>query len=129
MRTYNADSCRAAFVRVQASRRSDSWLCECVQEGLQGNYDVIPGLAEFITKGSPDALEAEWRSLDDCTSSAARQLEEVCRTSPGEFEILALHLLQACCKRARVAFDSKFECSVIVPDDLRAFKIANNELQ
>lgn len=137
IRTYNTDSCRADFVNlVGGGRRSGSWLCECQQRfdvlpnGAEfiTRYDVLPGVAEFITKGTREATNEEWALLDACTGPASIQLKEVCAASPGDFEILSLHLLQACCKRVRVAFKSKFECAVVVPDDLRAFKIANNDL-
>lgn len=126
--TYDKSNCTARFARLNdpaSSRVSGSWLCECVQGP---GYDVISGIAEYFTRGDPETSIAEWQRIRECTEIAEQQLREVCFESPGDFEILSFHLLQACCKRDRVDSNTKFECQVVAPNDVGKFKIANNDL-
>eukprot|EP00177_Eucheuma_denticulatum_P005657 GFKZ01010298.1.p1 GENE.GFKZ01010298.1~~GFKZ01010298.1.p1 ORF type:complete len:269 (+),score=13.23 GFKZ01010298.1:130-936(+) len=99
------------------------WICSCLQS--DGEFRVVPGRAQFLTNQSPTGARRELTFLGRCTGEENREeLERVCRETPGDFEILALQLLQVCCKRSRVMFEEKFECAALVPDDVTPIKVA-----
>lgn len=76
----------------------------------------------FIT-GELGGFQKELALLRKCTEDEAEvRLQRVCRESPGDYLTLALHIIQTCCKRARVNARTKFICEAIVPRDLSSYK-------
>ncbi|KAI0560854.1 hypothetical protein FGB62_99g15 [Gracilaria domingensis] len=106
------------------------WLCECEQPGATEKYsfDVVVGRGNFTTDASPTDQVKELDELQRCTAVASEQLEEVCFNAPGDFDLVALHLLEACCKRARVLSDAKLQCTTLIPDDVNALKVQRDPL-
>lgn len=118
--TFNKDRCAATFRTAFFGGFESVWLCGCQEtEG----FFVAAGRARLVTTGAPRAVKKELNFLEICTANAKPQLSQVCQNTPEDFELLALQLMQVCCKRARVNFDKKkFECEAAVPSDVSGLK-------
>lgn len=121
---YNPSTCQSRFVRFIGANTGGVWICRCPQEDREEGFQVVSGRAQFLTDVSPIGSVEEVSFLQNCTGRTNKnQLQQVCRQSPGDFELLGLQLLQVCCKRARTRFDAKFRCAAIVPGDVTPLKV------
>lgn len=120
-RNFRRDRCFAFFVSYIGREVGGLWVCECVQP----RYSVISGRAFFSTRFAPGTADAEVESIRNCAKDTTAQLKEVCNSSPSDFELLALQLLQVCCKRARKAGNAKFQCAAAVPNDVSDLKFSS----
>lgn len=118
--TFSKQRCEAGLSTFLGAQIAGVYLCICRGDG----FDVVVGRADFVIESSPLSDELEVELIRECEQQFQSQVQDVCVNSPADFEILALQLLQVCCKRIRVGLDAKFECDSIVPDDLSAFKVA-----
>ncbi|PXF47692.1 hypothetical protein BWQ96_02554 [Gracilariopsis chorda] len=119
--TFNTEKCSSKVAWTQGTRvTSVAWVCECSQFDF---YEVTPGWAKYDLRG--DAIDAaqEFTAIRRCAEEATEQMQEVCKNNPSDYYILGLHILQTCCKRARVNSEPKFECAAAVPDDLSQLKV------
>lgn len=116
--TFSRANCKSQFLSYIGNEIGGVWLCVCPQT----TYRVVIGRAQFLTNASPTDAMDEVRFLKSCTRQTTTQLKDVCRSVPGDFELLSLQILQVCCKRARVLSDAKFQCATAVPDDVSLFK-------
>lgn len=117
---YKKNMCVANSYRAEFPLRGVVWVCQCQQEPF---IFVSPGRAAFLTDAAPGNALAEATVIDRCTLSVTKQLSDVCSRTPGDFQLLALQLLEACCKRARVRFASaKLKCAAVVPKNVDIFK-------
>lgn len=115
---FKKDQCESRFVRFLLPQIGGVLVCQCFQEiELFFQYIVVSGRVAFLTNNAPSGAENEVSTLEECTNEAIAQLEDVCLRTPGDFQLLALQLLEVCCKRARVQFEEKFECKSAVPDE------------
>lgn len=119
---FSRKLCRSQFVPFLSRKVGGVWLCLCDQPTFQ----VVSGRAQFLTNAAPTSPREEVRIISSCTIGVKDQLEDVCRNAPGDFELLALQLLQVCCKRARVFSNAKFQCAAAVPDDATPLKVSFN---
>lgn len=117
-RDFSTRKCEAVYRSYVGREIGGVWLCFCDQ----GEYKVVAGNAQFNTNAAPAGATQEVETLRDCTKETTAQLKEVCLNTPGDFELLALHILQTCCKRARTASDSKFQCAAAVPANVAFLK-------
>lgn len=130
--TFSTDKCSVRFVPIVSQFQTGGiWLCECEQPFKTNlfSFDVVVGRGNFTTNASPTSPIAEINELGKCTMGARKQLEKVCFKAPGDFDLLALHLLQACCKRIRALSNSKFQCDVWVPRNVDKLKIQREPLK
>lgn len=113
-------TCFAEFVGLfSGTQTSGLWACVCKQDFVE----VVVARAQFTSQAAPDGDEArEVRVLEECTKNLRQQLENVCFNAPGDFQLLALHNLQACCKRARIGSNAKFQCTAFVPKNVDSLK-------
>lgn len=117
-RAFSQDNCSVRFTSYVGRNVWSLWSCQCYQQ----DYTVLPGVAIFSTEMSPIDSALENEILQQCTASTKDQLDAVCKNVPNDFQLLALHILQACCKRARTATDAKLQCAEAVPADVSPFK-------
>lgn len=113
---YNMKQCTAVF--ASSSPMSAVWVCKCKQPRPAGKipFEIAVGRAEFSINMSPTSGREEVAFVKRCTRASFNDLRRVCRNTPGNFETLALQLMQACCKRARNKFpEAKLNCASIVP--------------
>lgn len=116
---YKRNRCVADFFAVRFPLKGGSWVCSCDQSPF---YRVNTGAAAF--RPQPEDIGAlESSTIDKCSVSVRKDMQRVCQDSPSDFELLGLHLLQVCCKRARVGFETKFRCADIVPKDVGFLKV------
>ncbi|CAN8061607.1 unnamed protein product [Agarophyton chilense] len=119
--TFVRDSCTSKFAWADSGRVTNvAWVCECQQFGF---YEVVPGWADIRITGSQMESANEFEAIRICAEDAVEQMEQVCTNNPGDYYILALHIMQTCCKRFRSNTDLKFECAAIVPGDLSLLKL------
>lgn len=129
--TFTTDKCTTRLVPIVSQFQTGGiWLCECEQPFMTDlfSFDVVVGRGNFTTSASPTSSIDEINLLDQCTSEASEQLQDVCINAPGDFDLLALHLLQACCRRVRALSDAKFQCDVWVPQNVDKLKIQRDPL-
>lgn len=117
-RKFKKNRCSADFVAYTGSEIGGLWICQC----FQPNYIVVVGRAFFSTKFAPGTASNEIETVQKCSISTAAQLKTVCFNTPGDFELLALQILQVCCKRARVAGNAKFPCAAAAPSKVQKLK-------
>lgn len=113
---YSKKDCTAVFASYSAS--GAVWVCICKQPRPADKFpfDIAVGRAQFSIDISPTSGKDEVAFVKRCTRKSFNDLRRVCRNTPGNFETLALQLMQACCKRARRKFpDAKLDCAAIVP--------------
>lgn len=117
---FNTNKCAPTFFRRNVTgAQKGIWSCQCDQGD---NYFVGTGDAQVEIDGEGEDAEKEWQMFGQCVAMIGGGVERVCEETPKDFGVLALHLLQVCCKRQRVGMNSKFACRAIVPDDLDALK-------
>ncbi|KAI0563123.1 hypothetical protein FGB62_46g010 [Gracilaria domingensis] len=85
-------------------------------------FNVTPGWSRFVIRGSIGKATSESDKIRSCAIKAAEQMQIVCEKNPGDYDILAMQILETCCKRARVGSESKFECAAVVLEDLSESK-------
>eukprot|EP00178_Gracilaria_changii_P002013 TRINITY_DN1296_c0_g1_i1.p1 TRINITY_DN1296_c0_g1~~TRINITY_DN1296_c0_g1_i1.p1 ORF type:complete len:247 (-),score=38.01 TRINITY_DN1296_c0_g1_i1:952-1692(-) len=114
--TFVSDNCVSKFASSQGSlETAAAWVCECAQNDF---YEVTPGWPRYVLSGSAAAKARGLDEIRSCAMPYSQQMQQVCTNSAGDYDVLGLHILQTCCKRARTQLESKFECAAIVPDDL-----------
>lgn len=113
-------TCFTEFVGLFSPTQTNGlWACVCRQRYVE----VVVARAQFSSVGAPDGSQAEEvQQLEACTKGLETELNRVCLNVPGDFELLALHNLQTCCKRVRKDSDSKFQCDAFVPKNVDALK-------
>lgn len=117
--TYRRDMCDARFAPLIGRQVGGFWICRC----SQGGFRVVTGVGALVTTGSPFGAKKEVLLTRQCTLSVRAQLTQTCRGAPGDFELLALQLMEVCCKRLRLALvTSKLKCRALVPDDITGLK-------
>lgn len=113
-----SETCQAKYASYVGERIEGVWVCECPFP----NIEYVFGRAGFETSAAPAGAAEEVQKLQECTNSAQKQLSDVCKKTPGDFTLLALQQLEACCKRARVDSQAKFQCKAAVPEDVNGLK-------
>lgn len=98
---------------------SVAFVCECSQSAF---YEVTPGWARRIIDGKEADTAEEVQATRMCAEEADQQMSDICVRRPGDYDVLGLQILQACCKRVRVQTQGKFDCAAVVPADLRDLK-------
>ncbi|PXF43409.1 hypothetical protein BWQ96_06855 [Gracilariopsis chorda] len=129
--TFSTEECSTRLVPIVSQFQTGGiWLCECEQPNKTNlfSFDVVVGRGNFTTNASPGSSIEEIKEIEQCTSQASMQLHDVCINAPGDFDLLALHLSQSCCKRVRAKSDAKFQCGVWVPEDVDKLKIQRDPL-
>ncbi|CAN8068834.1 unnamed protein product [Agarophyton chilense] len=129
---FDKNNCSTRLVPIVSQFQTGGiWLCECEQPYKKTDifwFDVVVGRGNFTTNASPRNAVEEINEIERCTSLASQQLQEVCINAPGDFDLLALHLMQACCRRTRALSNAKFECDVWVPPNVDVLKIQRDPL-
>lgn len=116
---FQRSKCFAEFVSLSSSTQTTGmWACLCKQR----HVEIVSGRAQFASEGAPSGSAKEIAQLFSCSKPSLKSFQDICVNAPGDFQLLALHRLQACCKRARVATDAKLGCEAFVPKDVDALK-------
>lgn len=129
--SFSTQQCEVRLVPIVSTFQVGGiWLCECAQDFNQNEltFDVVVGRGNFTTQVAPGGGESEIELLRECTDIMKDELKRVCLQASGDFDLLALHLLQACCKRARVGKKEKFDCANWVPANVDELKIQRDPL-
>ena len=115
---FSTDKCEAGVIVFPPGPATVTF-CACK---IAKRTFVVPGRGAALIVSSPFKRTKELQLIRGCIRTKTKQLQKVCNNSPEDFEVLSLHLLEACCKRIRKMFDiAKLECKAIVPDDLSPF--------
>lgn len=117
---FSTRRCEIIFITSFVPQTAALSICKCE---IMPNVNVVVGRGIAFTARAPIDPVVESKIIKRCIASTRAQLTDVCLNVPGDFEILSLHILQTCCKRARRLSNSKLDCAAIVPDDLSGLKV------
>ncbi|KAI0557778.1 hypothetical protein FGB62_262g02 [Gracilaria domingensis] len=117
---YKPKNCNAMYNDVLADPSYIAWVCQCNASKL---YNVGQGVSLFNLDVSHLDVVEELKQMKKCNLESVENLSNVCKNSPGDFETLSRHVMQACCKRVRSGSNnSKFQCVEAVLEPVNDLK-------
>ena len=96
-----------------------AFLRECVVDDF---FETGNTIAEYFIKSDSPDINQHFAFVRKCGKTFAKDLENIAVSSPADYQLLGLHLLQACCKRHTPNSNLKFRCEDIVPADVSGLK-------